>query len=129
MTRGIVTKRVAAPAPSDVQPIFRPALSEFGEDAQLDAAWQFPEAPVIVVSVNDAALAAVYYSEASATAHWSLSWIQPQLAEAFPPIGLTILASQVPDDADVDEALRVYMLEVALQAVKAQLTHKRVSPF
>jgi hypothetical protein len=128
MTKGIVTRRVAGPALSDVQPVFRSALSQFGADAQLNAAWRFPETPVIVVSINDVALAAIDYSEASATAHWSLSWIQPQLAGAFPPVGLTILASQVPDDADVDEALREYMLDVALQAVMAQLTHKSVPP-
>lgn len=89
---------------------------------QLAADWRFPERPLVPITLDGKPVASADYLEASASAHWFIRWEpHPRVPEHEGEIALSTLAGQVPEDIDVDEGLRVGVLDTALRAAASQL--------
>lgn len=97
-------------------------VSELG---RMVADWRFPESPLVSITLDGEPLAAADYLVASASAHWFVDWEDhPRAREQRGQVALISLVGHVPEEVDADDALRTAVLEAALGAVAAQLTHK-----
>jgi hypothetical protein len=88
----------------------------------LSAKWQFPERPLVLISLDARPVAGVDYLEASASAHWFVRWAEdPRGGPPPPELALVSLATQVPEEVDANESLRVLVLDTAIKAAADQL--------
>jgi hypothetical protein len=91
----------------------RRRVAELADHRALEARWQFPASPLIVLELDGRPFATVDYSEASASSHWAL---RLRVAGREIAIALPSLAVWIPEELDDDVTLRVVALDHALAA-------------